>query len=90
MRNKFHKLVGILVAVLMFSATPVFANIEMLDELTYGAKIQSQDLILKSDHIDIGAEIGTFDFTNSKTIKDNFYAMGVITIKGWSIFNLSK
>lgn len=79
----------ITVALITLGGTPVFANIEMLDELTLGAKVQSLDLILKSDHIDIGAEIGAFDLSNSDSAKDTFYAMGVITIKGFSIFNLT-
>lgn len=82
---------GIILAVLlMFLAVPVYANIEMLDELTIGAKIQSHDLILKSNHIDIGAEIGAFDLYNSDSAKETFYAMGVITIKGFSLLDFSK
>ena len=70
-------------------AVPAFAgNLEMLDEMTLGAKVQSLDCILTSDHIDIGAEIGAKDLSNSDSAKESFYAMGIITIKGWSIFNL--
>lgn len=84
-------LVLIVVLAVAFVAVPAFAaNLEMLDEMTLGAKVQSLDCILTSDHIDIGAEIGAKDLTNSDTIKDSFYAMGVVTIKGWSIFNLKK
>ena len=81
----------VMLLAVMFVSSPVFAgNLEMLDEITYGAKIQSQDIILKSDHIDIGAEIGAFDFHNSDSIKNSAYAMGTITIKKFSIFDLSK
>lgn len=76
---------------MLLATTPVFAaNLEMLDEITYGAKIQSQDIILRSDYIDIGAEIGAFDFHNSDSIKNSAYAMGTITIKKFSIFDLTK
>lgn len=84
---------SMLVAMLLLaiSAVPAFAgNLEMLDEITYGAKIQSQDIILKSDYIDIGAEIGAFDFHNSDSIKNSAYAMGVITVKKISIFDFTK
>lgn len=81
----------LIVMAVMFGGVPVFAaNIEMLDELTLGLKVQSQDLILKSKHIDIGAEIGAFDIHNGDAAKDSFYAMGVITVKGFSLFDLSK
>ena len=79
------------VLIVAFIAVPACAyNIEMLDEMTLGAKVQSLDLILSSEHVDIGAEIGAYDLTNGDTAKDSFYALGVITIKGWSIFNLNK
>jgi len=81
--------VVLIMAALVFSAVPAFAgNIEMLDEMTLGAKVQSLDCILSSNHIDVGAEIGAFDLHNGDSAKDSFYAMGVVTIKGWSIFNL--
>lgn len=81
-----------LLAILLLGISfPAFAgNLEMLDEITYGAKIQSQDIILKSKYIDIGAEIGAFDFHNSDSIKNSAYAMGVITIKKISIFDFTK
>ena len=85
------KLIIILIAVaVMFAGVmPVFAaNLEMLDEMTLGAKVQSLDCILTSDHVDIGAEIGATDLHNSDSAKNSFYAMGVVTIKGWSIFNM--
>ncbi len=82
-------IVALLVAVATVMAGPVFAsNLEMLDEMTLGAKVQSLDCILTSDHVDIGAEIGAFDLSNSDSAKGSFYAMGIITIKGWSLFNL--
>ncbi len=80
-----------LVLLLMFLTTPALAyNIEMLDEITYGAKIQSQDIILKSKYVDIGAEIGTTDLNNSDSIKNGMFAMGVVTIKCISLFDLTK
>jgi len=83
------KIITLTLAVLL-GTIPVFAaNLEMLDEITLGAKVQSQDLILKSDHIDIGAEIGAFDLHNSDAAKNSFYALGTVTVKGFSIFNLS-
>ena len=79
----------IAVAVMFAGVMPVFAaNLEMLDEMTLGAKVQSLDCILTSDHVDIGAEIGATDLHNSDSAKNSFYAMGVVTIKGWSIFNM--
>ncbi|MBW1812082.1 MAG: hypothetical protein JRJ39_00040 [Deltaproteobacteria bacterium] len=66
------------------------ANIEMLDEMTLGAKIVSPDIILNSEHIQIGVEIGATDLHNSDSAKNSFFAMGIVTIKGWSIFNLLK
>jgi len=84
------QIVFLIMLALVLCAVPAFAvNIEMLDEITLGAKIQSQDLILKSKHIDIGAEIGAFDLHNGDSAKDSFYAMGVITIKKFSIFDLT-
>ena len=80
-----------LVAVIALLATPCFAaNLEMLDEMTLGAKVQSQDIILKSKYVDVGAEIGAFDLHNSDAAKSSFYAMGTVTIKCISIFDLTK
>ena len=89
MRKEFVLcLVIVMVMVAFVGVQPAQAkNLEMLDELKFGAKVQSQDLILKSEHIDIGAEIGVKDLTNSDTAKNTFYAMGTVTIKGFSIFN---
>ena len=79
----------IAVAVIFAGVMPVFAaNLEMLDEMTLGAKVQSLDCILTSDHVDIGAEIGAFDLHNSDSAKESFYAMGIITVKKFSIFDL--
>ena len=79
----------LMVFIAMVSVMPVCAaNLEMLDEMTLGAKVQSLDCILTSDHVDIGAEIGATDLHNGDAAKGSFYAMGIITIKGWSIFNL--
>ena len=94
-KNFISRMMGMLVLICMIImcmgiAPAMAANIEMLDEMTLGAKVQSQDIILKSEHIDIGAEIGAFDLHNGDSAKDSFYAMGVITVKGWSIFNLMK
>lgn len=84
-------LILMIVLAVALCAAPAFAvNIEMLDEMTLGAKVSAPSIILTSDHIDIGAEIGTKDLTNSDTIKGSFYAMGVVTIKGWSIFNFTS
>lgn len=87
--NSMKRMIVLLIAValLMAPAVGFCANLEMLDEMTLGAKVQSQDLILTSDHIDIGAEIGAFDLHNSDAAKNSFYAMGTVTVKGWSIFN---
>ena len=79
----------IAVAVIFAGVMPVFAaNLEMLDEMTLGTKVQSLDCILTSDHVDIGAEIGAFDLHNSDSAKESFYAMGIITVKKFSIFDL--
>ncbi len=80
----------ILAVVLMVAlvAVPAFAyNIEMLDEMDLGIKVQSQDIVFTSEHIDLGAEIGAFNLKNSDTAKQSSYAMGVVTIKGFSIIN---
>jgi len=85
MRNK---VIVLMVLAIMLATVPVFAaNLEMLDEMTLGAKVQSLDCILASDHVDIGAEIGAFDLHNSDSAKESFYAMGVITIKKFSLFD---
>ena len=81
----------ILIAVMLLAVCVVpaqAANLEMLDEMTLGAKVQSLDCILTSKHVDIGAEIGAKNLSSSDSAKSSFYAMGIITIKGWSIFNL--
>ena len=90
MRNRIMLVLVLMVFIAMVSVMPVFAeNIEMLDEMTLGAKVVSPDIILNSEHIQIGAEIGATDIHNGDSAKESFYAMGIITIKGWSIFNLS-
>lgn len=79
-----------LLAVAVMAVPAQAANLEMLDEMTLGAKVQSLDCILNSDHVMIGAEIGAYDLSNGDSAKESFYAMGIITIKGWSIFNLKS
>lgn len=83
------KLIIIAVVLLLCTSSVFAANIEMLDEMTLGAKISAPSIILKSDHINIGAEIGAFDLSSGDSAKGSFYAMGVITIKGWSLFDWS-
>ena len=91
MKNRIMLVLLLMVFMAMVGVMPVFAqNIEMLDEMTLGAKVQSLDCILTSDHVDIGAEIGAKDLSNSDSAKASFYAMGIITIKKWSIFDLSS
>lgn len=90
------KRIMLCLAVLMFMCVPIAqadsipSNLEIFDEMTLGVKIQSQDIILKSKYIDIGAEIGAWDISNYNTSKLNMFAMGTITIKGISIFDLTK
>ena len=82
-------------ALIVLIATPTFAdsipsNLEIFDEIKLGIKIQSQDIILKSKYVDVGAEIGAWDITNYDNSKLNMFAMGTITIKKVSIFDLTK
>ena len=75
-------------AVMSVPIAPALAyNVEMLDEMDLGIKVKSDDIIFTSKHIDLGAEIGAFNLENSDTAKASTYAMGVVSIKGFSIIN---
>ena len=86
---------ALLVAVVMICVSIIMVmpaqavNIEMLDELTLGAKVSAPNLIVKHKNFSIGAEIGAFDLHNSDSAKDTFFAMGIVTIP-FSLFDLTK
>ncbi len=81
-------LILICVIIVCMGATSALAyNVEMLDEMDLGIKVKSDDIVFTSKHIDLGAEIGAFNLKNSETSKASAYAMGVVTVKGFSIIN---
>ena len=88
MRKLFLVAILAIAMVALVGTFPASAiNIEMLDEMDLGIKVKSDDIVFTSKHIDLGAEIGAFNLKNSDTAKQSAYAMGVVSIKGFSIVN---
>ncbi len=78
----------VMCAVMLAPVAPALAyNVEMLDEMTLGAELKSDDIVFTSKHVDIGARIGARDLENFNSAKASAYAVGVVSIKGFSIIN---
>ena len=87
------KRLAFLILLISLIATPVFAsNLEVFDEVDLGVKLDAPSLFLKTTHVDLGLEAGTYDiskFVNEQEDDWDAYIVGKVTVK-WSLVDLTK